>query len=184
MEETCNCSASWSPGQKSCTQCGRSRPQPRPPGLLARMKQFRKDHPLIALLIAVLGIGVVVLVLISSEPTEGPVGQSSESVKSVREVRTALLANIEGYPEVIDAAITQDGNQLSLVLVVAMRTGQSRAKELGDNFVRMAKSLMSDGGVGREIGRGKYHYLIGVYYPTEQLVARGGKAASSEGISW
>ena len=34
---------------------------------------------------------------------------------------------------------------------------------------------MKDGAPGREIGKGKYNYLIGVYYPNEKTSSFGGK---------
>ena len=37
---------------------------------------------------------------------------------------------------------------------------------------------------GRTIGTGIYSYLIGVYYPNEDVVARGGKAKHADGIRW
>ena len=87
-------------------------------------------------------------------------------------------------PFVLDAAITQDGNTLNLVLIVAGLTTYNKAVELGEKFVRMAKSLSPDDGPGKEIGRGKYHYLIGVYYANEDQVALGAKSGGATRIRW
>ena len=91
---------------------------------------------------------------------------------------------MESQPEVMDAAVAQDGDDISLVLIVGFATNESRAKEIGENFVRMTKSLMKDGAPGREIGKGKYNYLIGVYYPNEKAVALGAKARTADRLTW
>ncbi len=103
---------------------------------------------------------------------------------SVADIRDIVIASIEDYPRVRDAAISQDGKQLSLVIIVDYATDPDYAQELGDNFVRVTKSLLRDGGVGQRIGSGKYDYLIGVYYPDEREVALGAKVNSSDRISW
>ena len=91
----------------------------------------------------------------------------------MKDIEELLIPNMESQPEVMDAAVAQDGDDISLVLIVGFATNESRAKEIGENFVRMTKSLMKDGAPGREIGKGKYNYLIGVYYPNENTVALG-----------
>ena len=48
----------------------------------------------------------------------------------------------------------------------------------------MTKSLGPDRSPGKEIGRGTYDYLIGVYYPSERQVALGAKSRVAERISW
>ena len=73
---------------------------------------------------------------------------------------------------------------MSLVLIVHPITNESHAKQLGDSFVRMFKSLSDDDSPGSSIGRGKYDYLIGVYYPNEKRVAQGAKSRTSSRISW
>ena len=94
------------------------------------------------------------------------------------------MSSIKAYPEVRDAAVSQKGDQLSLVLVVRFATNTQRAKTLGENFVRLTKSLGPDSSPGKEIGKGTYDYVIGVYYPNERQVALGAKARTAERISW
>ena len=84
----------------------------------------------------------------------------------------------------LDAAIGQDGSDVNLVLVVTALTSEARARELGDNFVRMTKSMSQDDPPTRSIGFGIYSYLVGVYYPDETLVAMGAKVQSSDRITW
>ena len=84
----------------------------------------------------------------------------------------------------MDAAISQDGRDLSLVLVVAYATNERYAKQLGENFVRMLKSLSQDDPPGQSIGTGIYNYLVGVYLPNGDRVALGAKARTSDRITW
>ena len=69
-------------------------------------------------------------------------------------------------------------------LSLDLRLTKAAPKEIGENFVRMTKSLMKDGAPGREIGKGKYNYLIGVYYPNEKTVALGAKARTADRLTW
>ncbi len=94
------------------------------------------------------------------------------------------VPSIQEYVEVRDAAISQDGDTYSLVLVVDRATSTERAKELGDNFVRMVKSFGPDDSPGQEIGSGTYDYLIGIYYPDGEQVALGAKSRISTRITW
>ncbi len=73
------------------------------------------------------------------------------------DVKAAVVSSIKGYPLVRDAAVSQKGDQLSLVLIVGFATNTQHAKELGENFVRMTKSLSPDSSPGREIGTGITH---------------------------
>ncbi len=87
-------------------------------------------------------------------------------------------------PLIRDAAISQDGNDLSLVLVVGNAINEQHAKRLGDNFVRMLKSLGPDDPPGQDIGAGKYNYLVGVYFPDGQRLVQGAKSSNSQRIAW
>ena len=123
------------------------------------------------------------------EPTSTPVPTATlvptPEPPTIEELGEAIIIGIKGYPEVRDAAISQDGRTLSLVLIVAQATSQSRAQQLGDNFVRMTKTLLQDGEVpGQQIGRGEYDYLIGVYRPNEEEIALGAKSRTADRISW
>jgi len=91
------------------------------------------------------------------------------------------------YPgEVLDAAVTQKDNELSLVLIVRRGTSVARAKELGDNFLRQV--MANSGGVEKmpkkEIGPTRFHYLIGIYGPGEKQIALGAKSSAARSITW
>lgn len=110
---------------------------------------------------------------------------STSSVQPGAGSLSTAVTSIQGYPEVIDAAAESRGGTISLVLVVGAATNEQRARQLGDNFVRMAKSFSDDDPPGsRSIGTGKYDYLISVYTSTDQVLARGAKSRSSDRISW
>ena len=102
---------------------------------------------------------------------------------NVADIRDMVISTIEGYPRVRESSIGQDGNQLSLVIIVDYETDPDYSQELGENFVRMAKSFLKDGVPGKQIGRGSYDYLIGIYYPNEQKVALGAKVGDADRIS-
>ena len=118
------------------------------------------------------------------EPTWTPLGLELTPTPTTHPTSLAITSSIEAYPEVLDAATSKSGNSVSLVLIVRSATNTTRARELGDNFVRMYKGLSDDDPPGRSIGRGKYDYVIGVYYPNERPVAVGAKARGSTQISW
>ena len=95
-----------------------------------------------------------------------------------------VIDMIVGYSGVREAAVTQRDNVVSLVLIVEYATSQSYARELGDNFVRLAKSLLGDSAPGKAIGTGKYDYMVGIYLPNEEQLALGAKARTADRISW
>ena len=80
---------------------------------------------------------------------------------------------------------TQKGDRLSLVLIVSSATSLTRAKALGDNFIRLVKTFSKDEpNPTKEIGRGVYSYLIGVYTPSEREIVMGAKVEFSPHITW
>ena len=83
-----------------------------------------------------------------------------------------------------DASISQDGQRLSLGLVVRVETTQDNAQELGDNFVRLVKTFGPEALPGREIGSGIFDYEITVAYPDGTRIARGAKESTGIRIAW
>ena len=82
-------------------------------------------------------------------------------------------------------ALTQKGCKLSLVLIVNPSITKARAKEMGDNFVRMVKSFGAGPSPTKIIGRGIYDYMIGVYSPYDKSnpIVLGAKVSTSPRIS-
>jgi hypothetical protein len=147
---------------------------------------------------ALIGVGVVIVgsiaavIFVPEEEEDALDGTPSAIVRpsipratSLTDAQeTVAVAGITGNGEVVDAAISQAGSSVSLVIVVNRATSVSRAKELGDNFVRLVKSTGPDDPPGREIGSGSFDYLITIAYPDERTVAQGAKARGAGRISW
>ena len=94
------------------------------------------------------------------------------------------MGTIMQYDWVREAAVGQDGRKLSLVVIVDYPVNKEYAREIGDNFVRLVKTFSSDDPPGKDIGRGVYDYLIGVYFPNGDSVVTGAKARNSPHIRW
>ena len=110
--------------------------------------------------------------------------KANPDIRVTTGVKQMTIGEITAYPEVLDAAITQEGRDLSLVVVVGFATTEEQAKKLGDNFVRLVKTLSQDVPPGKDIGTGMFNYLVGVYYPDEKVVALGAKARTAINIRW
>ena len=95
---------------------------------------------------------------------------------------------IKEHPEVGDAAVSQKGRDLSLTIIVNQSVSEARAKELGDDFVRMVMtntgSDFENAPEGKQIGSTRYAYLIGIYLADETQVALGAKAPAAKWITW
>ena len=118
------------------------------------------------------------------ETRDDPARPEPTPTVSVADISDMAISAIEGYPRVREAVIEQDGKRLILVIIVDYATDPGYAKQLGDNFVRLTKSFLKDGVPGKQIGRGRYDYLIVLYHPNEQEVALGAKVRTADRISW
>ena len=127
-----------------------------------------------------LALATVLAVFVSSGGDEN----AATRLMTTTEIETAVAGIIRGFPEVLDAAITQEGDDLSLVLMVGAATSEVHAKELGDSFVRMVKTFGPDYTPTHAIGRGAYSYEITVARPDGSPIVQGAKARSSTRISW
>ena len=101
-------------------------------------------------------------------------------------VDAIVSETIQLEPEVLDAAVSRQGSQVSLVLIVRSSTNQARGKQLGEKFLRMYQSLSDsdDDSPMPSIGKGKYDYLVGVYYPNDTTLVQGAKVSFADRISW
>ena len=97
---------------------------------------------------------------------------------------SSVIQVIEGEIDVAEAAITQNGRDLGLVIIVLPNITRERARQLGENFVRLVKTIGPDKPPGSQIGIGFYDYLIGIYYPDGSTIALGAKVRSSPDITW
>ena len=116
--------------------------------------------------------------LSTTEPEAGP----SEIMDHEKML---AVTSVKGYPEVVDAAVKQDGQKVSLVVIVNRGTSVAKAKQLGDNFLRMVKTLSeAEPNPDNQIGRGVFDYLVGVYTPDQKELALGAKVRNSPRITW
>ena len=120
---------------------------------------------------------MVILLAISCGPSAPPPQITEEQIN-------LAVQGIKEYPDVQDAAVYQEGKKLSLVVIVDYGTSEERAKELGDNFVRMVKTFGPEPAPSKEIGEGMFDYKIGVAYPNEEIVAIGAKVSFADHITW
>lgn len=140
--------------------------------------------------IIVLFVGILMLALACSEVATS---NSTRVPRATRVTQTPVfpsdkadlaISQIESYPEVLEAAIKQNDDDLSLVIIVIPGLSSERAKELGDNFARMVKSFGPEEAPTKNIGRGLFNYLVGVYYPNEAKVVIGAKVKNRTSITW
>jgi len=116
------------------------------------------------------------------------VGCSTSQKEPVRRIteqeKQFAISNIQEHKGVRAASIGQKEETLSLAVIVDYGMPKARAKEIGESFVRLVKSSSGEEMPGKEIGRGVYDYLIGVYYPNKDEVVFGAKASIAPRISW
>lgn len=127
----------------------------------------------LSLFLSVLSISTL---MCGCSATPAPVVTEAEKTRAIDQI---LL-----HDGAEDAALKQKGNTLSLVVVVSHGTSADRAKEIGEDFVRLVKSFSKDVSPEREVGQGVYDYLIGVYYPGQIEIATGAKASIATSIRW
>ena len=115
------------------------------------------------------------------------VGCSSDSPQPslTGQQKTAAINQITALDEVVDALIEQPNKKtLSLAVTVNFGTSRDRARDVGESFVRMVKSLGPDNAPGQQIGSGIYDYEITVLYPDRTTVVQGSKVQGVTRISW
>ena len=102
------------------------------------------------------------------------------------DLKDLVLQEIKNRSLVDDAAIGQDNCNLSPAIIVSPATNEAYAKELRDYFIRLTKSFAPDSPPpSKEIGKGVYDYLIGVYdVYTNKEIAFGAKASNAHWITW
>ena len=94
------------------------------------------------------------------------------------------LREITDYADVVDATLVQSGISVTLDLVVGGAVSEERAKELGDQFVRVVKRRGPDHRPVNQLGTGSLDYAITVLHPGELQIAKGIKRRVATQISW
>jgi hypothetical protein len=86
---------------------------------------------------------------------------------------------------VLDAGIDQRGRTVALSLTVTAETPPGAARALGDDFVRLVKTIAAtEPTPGDDLGPGDFDYVVHISTPTNALVARGGKSTSARAMNW
>ncbi|MCH8823491.1 MAG: hypothetical protein IH984_08300 [Planctomycetes bacterium] len=88
------------------------------------------------------------------------------------------------FTDVRDVFIGQEHDDIKIAIIVSPGTTRIRAKEIGENAVRLIKSLSDDDSPGKLIGQGIYDYRIAVGTSDENIMIQGAKNASAISISW
>ena len=154
----------------------------------------------LCVLVLMIGCGIVLAVVgesdtssradlptLSPRPTQRVSSLPAPTRPSINYNYDAIVSEvIQQESEVLDAAVSRQGSQVSLVLIVRSSTNQARGKQLGEKFLRMYQSLSDsdDDSPMPSIGKGKYDYLVGVYYPNETTLVQGAKVSFADRISW
>ena len=129
-------------------------------------------------------IAIVAMVDSSESSTKPDTASAAVDATLAADTKAMVVSGIEGNPAVLDATVSQKGADISLVLIVVPGTSESEAKRLGENAVRMTKSLSQDSSPGKSVGKGIYNYLVGVYYPNKRMVAQGAKVTFADRVTW
>ena len=135
-----------------------------------------------------LGLGILALTAIACGNDNGSTATGSEAkaVDTVREsVKDIVIKSFMTNPAVSEMSITQDGNDMALVMVVDCSTSLNSAKSMGDRFVRLLKRFGPDLDPSTtEIGTGDYNYQVGVSCENGTSIAKGSKTTDSATIAW
>jgi len=117
----------------------------------------------------------LMLLVISCAPTAPPLQLTEQQKAEAAQV-------IMDESGVIDAAIIQEGENLSLAIVVEFDTPEIRAKFLAEKFINMVMKYGPENQFEWE--KGIYDYLVTIVNPNEQIIVQGYKANHRDYITW
>ena len=150
-------------------------------------------------MVLVFGILALAAIACGSDAKQPPSDSSGTAFESgpaiydgpvFRESMTSLAIKAAGRNrELIDAAITQDRREVSLVLNIKCDPSEEKATKtarfLGEELLRMIKKIGPDSDpTNSEIGTGEFDYLVGVTCADGTSIAKGVKTSDSAGIVW
>lgn len=116
--------------------------------------------------------------------SDQPPGPTTPPVLTPGEASIAL-AGISTSEAVLDANIDQRGRTVALSLTVRADTGPAAARALGEEFVRLVKTMAAtEPPPGDDLGTGAFDYVVHIRAPGQRLLARGGKATTDRTIRW
>ena len=83
-----------------------------------------------------------------------------------------------------DTYIGQKGCDLKLAIVVNAAANEAYARSVGERFVRLTKALGPGPGPSKQVGKGIYNFLVGVFTPGQKQLALGAKSSGARRITW
>ena len=127
----------------------------------------------------ILAVLMVILLAISCGPST-PLPEITDDQKA------QAVQAMKDEPGVIDAAIHQEGKDLSLAIMVEFDISEIRAKLLAEKFINMVmlydpEESPVEGGKWEE---GIFDYLVTVINPNEEVMDQGAKVSFADHITW
>ena len=109
--------------------------------------------------------------------------------------RALVIEDMRAGAEVIDAGVSQRGRTVALSLVMPAGTEAGAAREMGERFGRLVSRRSGADPAPRagatagpdgdaEPGPGAFDYVVSVRSPTDDVIARGGKATTERRVRW
>jgi hypothetical protein len=144
-----------------------------------RHRDIRRNFGIAGLLI----VSAMILAGCSEEPASPSIAPTVTADPSAK-YKDLAINGIKEITGVIDAAISDSGTSVSLLVIVESNTSISRAKELGSTFVRLLKLAGPDNNPTNELGTGLFDYLVAVVYSDNRNVVQGEKLREATGIAW
>lgn len=142
-------------------------------------QDIRRNFRIVGLLIV-----AVMIVAGCSEERVSPSIAPTVTVDPSERYKELAIDGIKEITGVIDAAISDNGASVSLLVIVESKTSVSRAKELGSTFLRLVKLAGPDDNPTNELGAGLFDYLVAVVYSDNRNVVQGEKLRRATQIAW
>ncbi len=175
------CGAKVSDNTDFCSQCG---------SRISNESQSKRVRIIAAIVLVPLALIFISSMIVGNITTFLTQDESQVSQKKVAPIlghkeRSLAISDMRKKEAVVDAAINQEGDELSLLLIVSQGISVSQAEALGEEFLLALRSRIDDvkkPGVGS--GEGIYNYLLGVYTPDQKRIAFASQSQNETHLSW
>ena len=138
-----------------------------------------------------MGLGILAIAAVACGSDDAPTASDSQTsavsdVPTLREsVKDIVIRTYITNPDISEVTINQDGNSLSLLMIVNCATSEDAARSMGERFVRLVKQWSPDPDpTTAEIGTGDYNYSVGISCENGTTIAKGSKTSGSAKIAW
>ncbi len=179
--ECSGCGGKVSDNTDFCSQCGQvieKKSKSNRLRIVAAVILF----PLVVVTISVMNGGNILSSLTQDQNKERQIKNAPVLGHKVRSLAIKLMRENE---VVVDAAINQEGEKISFLLIVAQGTSTVQAETLGTDFVRTLESNIKDAPKSDgEIAENSYSYLVGVYTPDQRRIAFASKSRNATNLDW